>query len=63
VQGPLRDWLPASITDGVASLSVLDHFSSIIRGQVELRDLVFFGGLMALFLFANVELVELKKAD
>jgi ABC-2 type transport system permease protein len=63
VQGPLRDWLPASVTDGVASLSVLDHFSSIIRGQVELRDLVFFGGLMALFLFANVELVELKKAD
>jgi len=63
VQGPLRAWLPAAITDGVSSLSVLDHFSSIIRGQVELRDLVFFGGLMALFLFANVELVELKKAD
>jgi ABC-2 type transport system permease protein len=63
VQGPLRAWLPAAITDGVSALSVLDHFSSIIRGQVELRDLVFFGGLMALFLFANVELVELKKAD
>jgi ABC-2 type transport system permease protein len=63
VQGPLRAWLPNAITDSVSSLSVLDHFSSIIRGQVELRDIVFFGGLMALFLFANVELVELKKAD
>jgi ABC-2 type transport system permease protein len=63
VQGPLRAWLPTAVTDSVSSLSVLDHFSSIVRGQVELRDIVFFGGLMALFLFANVELVELKKAD
>jgi ABC-2 type transport system permease protein len=63
VQGPLRAWLPTSITDAVSSLSVLDHFSSILRGQVELRDLVFFVGLAAVFLFANVELVELKKAD
>jgi ABC-2 type transport system permease protein len=63
VQGPLRAWLPAAVTDSISSLSVLDHFSSIVRGQVELRDIVFFGGLMALFLFANVELVELKKAD
>jgi len=63
VQGPLRAWLPTSVTDSIASLSVLDHFSSITRGQVELRDLVFFCGVMALFLFANVELVELKKAD
>ncbi len=63
VQGPLRGWLPVSVTDAVSSLSVLDHFASVTRGQVELRDLVFFAGLMAVFLFANVELVELKKAD
>jgi len=63
VQGPLRAWLPISITAVISSLSVLDHFASVTRGQVELTDLVFFAGLIVTFLFANVEFVELKKAD
>jgi ABC-2 type transport system permease protein len=63
VQGPLRSWLPVGVTDAISSLSVLDHFSSVTRGEIELRDVVFFAGLIATFLFANVELVELKKAD
>ena len=63
VQGPLRAWLPVTLTAAISSLSVLDHYASVIRGQVAGGDLVFFGGLIALFLFANVELIELKKAD
>jgi ABC-2 type transport system permease protein len=34
-----------------------------LRGVIDLRDLVFFVSIMALFLFANVVIVDLKKAD
>jgi ABC-2 type transport system permease protein len=63
VLGPIQNWLPASVIEAVSSLSFLDHFASIMRGEIELRDVVFFGSIIALFLFANTLLVELKKAD
>jgi ABC-2 type transport system permease protein len=63
VQGPLQDALPGGLTRLITSLSFLDHFGAITRGQLALSDLVFFGSVMALFLFINTLLVELKKAD
>lgn len=56
-------WAPELVTDAVAALSFLTHFESISRGVVELRDLVYFVGLIAFFLFANVVVIEMKKAD
>jgi len=41
----------------------LTHFNAIVRGVIDLRDAVFFLSVIALFLFANTVLVELKKAD
>ena len=63
VLGPIQDWLPGSALETLASLSFLQHFSSITKGVIDLRDLVFFGSVIAVFLFANTVLVELKKAD
>jgi ABC-2 type transport system permease protein len=63
VMGPLRAVLGHGIAAGVSSLSFLEHFASITRGEVQLRDVVFFGSVIALFLYANAVLVELKKAD
>jgi len=38
----------------IRSLSFLDHFQNIIRGVVDIRDLVYFGSLIAFFLTCNV---------
>lgn len=56
-------WLPAAIVDAIASFSFLTHFTSITKGVIDLRDLVFFGSLIACFLFMNAVAIELKKAD
>jgi ABC-2 type transport system permease protein len=55
-------WLPQVLVDALASFSFLGHFNSIIKGVIDLRDIVFLISLMALFLYVNVILVDLKKA-
>ena len=54
-------WAPLALTDAVASLSVVTHFNAITQGVLDLRDIVFFLSLIALFLAANVVVVDLKK--
>jgi ABC-2 type transport system permease protein len=63
VTGPLQDVLPAGLAQTIASMSFLDHFANITRGQLAGGDVFFFGSVMALFLFATAQLVELAKAD
>ena len=58
----VRSWAPDFLVETVASLSFLTRFESITRGVVELTDLVFFVSMMAMWLFANVLVVEMKKA-
>jgi ABC-2 type transport system permease protein len=56
-------WAPQTVVDAVASLSFLTHFSSISKGVIDLRDLVYFGLLIATCLYANTIVLHLKKAD
>jgi|TARA_Y100000310_G_scaffold100587_1_gene98433 ABC-2 type transport system permease protein len=58
-----RGWLPGFLVDAIASMSFLNHFTAITRGVIDLRDLIFFGSLIALSLFVNVMLIDLKKAE
>ena len=51
------------LTCGRRSSASSTHFSAIVRGVIDLRDAVFFLSVIALFLFANAIVVELKKAD
>ncbi|HEX6980029.1 MAG TPA: ABC transporter permease subunit [Alphaproteobacteria bacterium] len=55
-------WTPQVLIDTIASFSFLTHFNAISRGVIDLRDLVYFGSLMAAFLFANAVVVDMKKA-
>jgi ABC-2 type transport system permease protein len=55
-------WLPQVLVDAIASFSFLTHFNAIKKGVIDLRDAVFLASLIALFLFANVVLVDLRKA-
>ncbi len=63
VLGALRGWAPYWLIDGVAALSVLEHFQRFTQGLIALPTLIFFGSLIVLALFINTFLVELKKAQ
>jgi gliding motility-associated transport system permease protein len=63
VLGFLQGWAPSRLIDLVSSFSFFTHFNSILRGVLDFRDVVFFISVMALFLYANVLIVDLKKAD
>jgi ABC-2 type transport system permease protein len=63
VLGPVEGWVPGGLVQTIASMSFLSHFAAITRGVVDLRDVIFFGSVIGVFLFANTILIELKKAD
>ena len=56
-------WAPQAIVDVVASFSFVSHFNAITRGVIDGRDIVYFGTLIAVFLFANAAIVDLKKSS
>ena len=57
----IRGWAPLALVDAVSSFSVLTHFAAITAGVIDLRDVIFFFSLIALFLTANVVILDLKK--
>ena len=56
-------WAPQPLVDAVASLSFLTHFTNISKGVIDLRDVVYFGLLIATCLYANTIVLHLKKAE
>jgi ABC-2 type transport system permease protein len=56
-------WAPVVLVNTISSFSFLTHFQAISSGVIDLRDLVYFGSLIALFLTVNVVLVDLKKTN
>ena len=47
--------------DALRSLSFLTHFNTIIRGVIDLRDVVYFASMIGVFLFANTAIVDLTR--
>jgi ABC-2 type transport system permease protein len=63
----LVGWLVGDFGSGflvqaISSLSFLSHFEQITKGVIGLSSLVFYLSLIAFFLFANVVIVEMRKA-
>lgn len=58
----VESWLPRVLVDAIASFSFLTHFNAIKKGVIDLRDAIFLASLIGLFLFANVVLVDSRKA-
>ncbi len=56
-------WAPPVVVDAISSFSFLTHFDSISKGVIDLRDLVFFFSLIAAALFANVIVIDLRRAN
>lgn len=63
VYGVFQGWAPVLVVDLVQSLSFLVHYDAIVRGVIDIRDLIFFLSVMGVFLFANVIVVDLKKGS
>jgi gliding motility-associated transport system permease protein len=57
-----RGWAPIVLVNAISSFSFLTHFSAITAGVIDLRDLIFFFTLIALFLTANVVILDLRKS-
>ena len=58
----LPSWLQA-LVQGVASLSFLNHFNSISKGVIDIRDLLYFGMLIGFFLLATSIALDVRKAS
>jgi ABC-2 type transport system permease protein len=47
--------------DAIASLSFLSHFESIVKGVIDVRDLLYFAMLIGFFLLATTIALNLRK--
>jgi gliding motility-associated transport system permease protein len=56
-----RAWAPFELVTAISSFSFLTHFIAISSGVIDLRDVIFFVSLIALFLMGNVVLIDLRK--
>lgn len=55
-------WAPQTLISTIASFSFLTHFNSITQGVIDLRDIVYFGSLITVWLVACGVVVDMKKA-
>lgn len=63
VQNAAKLVLPGFLVQAISSLSFLTHFDKVLRGMLDVPSLFFYVSMIAFFLFANVIIVEQKKAD
>jgi len=62
VLGFFSAWAPQALVDTIASFSFLTHFTAIIRGVIDVRDVLYFASLIVLWLSANAIVIDVKKA-
>ena len=57
-----QGWAPQALVEVISSLSFLTHFDSINKGVIDLRDLVYYLVLISFWLYANVVVIDSRKA-
>jgi len=58
-----QGWAPQALIDAIASFSFLTHFTSITKGVIDIRDIIYFTALICFWLYINVVVIETKKAS
>ena len=53
-----RSWLPGGVISFMATIGFLGHFDSIVRGVVDLRDVLYFITFIGLWLYAGAWTVD-----
>ncbi len=61
VQALFKGWASDAVIETVTNLSLLTSFNAITEGVIDVRHLILFGSLIAISLFINVAVVDLKK--
>lgn len=56
-------WAPQYLLDVISSFSLLTHLDAISRGVLDVTAIFFFCALIALFLYLNQQIVEVRKAS
>lgn len=63
----VRGWLPGEVGEpaarALASISAMSHFDSMMRGVVDLRDILYFGSMIVAFVYLTTAIVDWRKAD
>lgn len=57
-----RLWAPGFLIQAIISMSFLNHYDQIAKGVFALPSIIFYASVIAFFLFANVIVVEQRKA-
>ncbi|MBI4357568.1 MAG: ABC transporter permease subunit [Gammaproteobacteria bacterium] len=63
VLGFFQGVFPQLLVDTIQSFSFLSHFDAMSRGVIGLRDVLYFGVFITVWLIANSIVIEWKKAD
>ncbi|MTI11316.1 ABC transporter permease subunit [Curvivirga aplysinae] len=58
ILGLLTGWVGDNAISFIASLSFITHFNDLMKGVIDLRDVIYFTSLIIAFLFANTVAVE-----
>lgn len=56
-------WAPRWLIDGVTSLSFLAHFENILKGVLDLRDVLYYALVTIFFLLASTVVLERRKSS
>ncbi len=59
----IREHVPKAVSDFLVSMSFDIRFRNIMRGILDIRDVIYFVSLMGCWLFANALVIEIKKAQ
>ncbi|MEY4787521.1 MAG: hypothetical protein RL692_1415 [Planctomycetota bacterium] len=57
-----RGWMSPGAVEAIASVSVLTHFNSLMRGVVELRDVIYFASGICALMVATTFVVDWRKS-
>jgi len=63
VQSFFQGWAPSFVLEALSSMSFLTHFNTIIRGVIDMRDIVFFGSIIGVFLYVNASVIDLTRGS
>ena len=58
-----QGWAPVYVVEAISSFSFLTHFTSITKGVIDLRDIIYFLSLIGCWLFASAIIVDMKKGQ
>jgi ABC-2 type transport system permease protein len=58
-----QTWAPQWLVNGIASLSFLTHFENIVKGVLDLRDVLYYALITIFFLLASTVVLDARKSN